>query len=446
MKTFLFLSGPLVLAVLVVAPARSQEIPAAPSREVRAIGRSVNILDEEGDVVCSVRRGTSMKAVGRHVNEEDLQVQVSARNCKTSGPTFIDRTYVRPLNADGSVNGNAVVDTEGLNFRSRPSANSRAHCTLHENQKVQVIDENPPGVRQGAWVKIRLSEPASGCPDEGFVNTSYLTSTDTYQDLPLTGSQIPLPPPRLESGLGCATGECGKENKNIDQLGEVVGPQNLFVDELQKLIKKPSHRPRNLNKARGMVQLPLCSKKGFIGPFNSFHYDPASPGPVGADAYANPLTACAFSSVLHDWDKQKAQLCPAGSDCQIAWGDISHPNKKRFNGHKSHTRGQCIDIRPIMKGGFSNEPLCHRDVYRGGGKRRRLVCSGAKYDRATTQKFVAMLKERGGEVIFNDPSIKASRAGGHDNHIHVCFNNNANSRKACDNFKPTTPLCPVSNL
>lgn len=205
---------------------------------------------------------------------------------------------------------------------------------------------------------------------------------------------------------------CTQMEKNLRDLQAVVKGQ-LRMNDLT-----------SWNRNRGLVQLPTRGERGNIGPCGSFHYNPDRNKKTGElmDNYANPLTACVFMSLLQDWKKR----CPdSQKGCRVAWGDISHKTALRFNGHSSHTHGNCIDIRPMRKGGFDNAPLVYQNS-----------------DRETTAAFIQMAKEKGASpVYYNDPKGGGSYSSGHHNHMHICFHSNKKTRDVCANYKYDAAVC-----
>lgn len=230
----------------------------------------------------------------------------------------------------------------------------------------------------------------------------------------------PTPPPvetpadrETEAGLKpprCPN--CSQTEKNIRDLQALVNGK-IRIGDLS-----------SWRRSRGLVQMPTRGERGNIGPCGSFHYNPDRNKRTGEimDNYTNPLTACAFMSLLQDWKKR----CPDSQDgCRVAWGDISHKTALRWNGHSSHTHGNCIDIRPMRKGGFQNAPLVYQNS-----------------DRAATAAFIRMAKEKGATpVLYNDPKAGGSYSSGHHNHIHICFHSNKKTKQTCANYKYNPDVC-----
>lgn len=161
----------------------------------------------------------------------------------------------------------------------------------------------------------------------------------------------------------------------------------------------------------GLVKIPLDydshDGKGLSGPFGSYHYNSDDKG--ASDAYAKPLTGCAFMKVL-----EKHQKDCQGEGCQIQFGDMFH--LKSWGPHNYHGSGKCIDIRPLKK----------------STSRTSLTYHSKNYDREKTKKFIELLSEAGGSpIVFDDrkitnefkdrSDIRPTSDGSHANHIHVCF-------------------------
>ncbi len=212
---------------------------------------------------------------------------------------------------------------------------------------------------------------------------------------------------------------------DIEDLYEAQTPQ------LREIISSETNGSRR----RDLVQLPMKTPNN--GPYGSFHYSPDNGGVL--DTYINNQTSCAFQNLLNQWRKTG---CPdvTNSDgsvteyeergCRVAFGDISHRDVSRWNGHRSHTNGYCIDIRPMRRGGFENSPL----FYGGSG-----------YDAQKTAEFLRMAKQFGAtNILFNDPNIRSrtrssnyvsgvAYSGGHNNHMHICIRpeNIPSDKKQC---------------
>lgn len=192
---------------------------------------------------------------------------------------------------------------------------------------------------------------------------------------------------------------------------------------LNEILEPPEESPPlTRGPSRGLLEFPTAIESAAVGPCESRHYNPDG---NRVDQYIAPHTGCAFAAVLQEWN----EACPGfDSACRLAWGDISHRTESYFNGHRSHTGGECIDMRPIRNTGGG--PLTYRHH---------------SYDRERTQQLINLLKEKGGTaVLFNDPQINgATDWAGHDNHIHVCFRNDVNVKDACRDLEPDYNRCPM---
>ncbi len=225
-----------------------------------------------------------------------------------------------------------------------------------------------------------------------------------------THPQIEPEDARTEATANVACPACDQTGRNIRDLQAVVTGRARAGDL------------SSWRRSRGLVQVPTRGDRGNIGPCGSFHYNPDR-GPNGlVDNYAAPITACAFMSLLQDWKKK----CPdSQAGCRVAWGDISHATKSRFNGHSSHTHGNCIDIRPMRRGRFDNAPLVYQNS-----------------DRNTTAEFIRMARAKGGSpILYNDPQAGAKYSSGHHNHMHICFHNNKKTKETCANYRYDANVC-----
>lgn len=431
-------------------PVFAQDVSELP---VRIAAGRINVRTSEGTWKCTVdrRSAANMTAVARHADGERIKVRLNAKGCPSEG--YIYSNFLRPV-ISGAESVEASVEPDELALRSKPSPNSAYTCGLPKNSKVQIVEDSVPGASTSSWVKVKMSPAREGCPEEGYVNGSYLKPSYDFGKLPLEISSIAETLDRTNTEAGtCETGDCNKGNANAnlndlktvtDVAGRQLPPKGSYWDSLKEMIRNPRKKPAsNLKVNRGLVQLPLEGSRGNIGPCGSFHYSPDKP--KGVDVYTNPLTACAFSSVLQDWKKNS---CPSNSaGCRISFGDISHKTRPLFNTHRTHTDGQCIDIRPMRKGGFVDAGMNYGSSRCVKRKNGRCVKYGGglnpQYDQDKTRELVQKLKAAGGtQVYFNDTSTGSGPMSGHSNHIHVCFKNTKQVRETCDNFVPDLNVCP----
>jgi hypothetical protein len=397
--------------------------------EVKVTARGLNVRSSDGEILCSVPRGTKMLATGRHSDGERIRVKINKRGCPNDG--FVSATYVRPT---GDGEKDSLVDAEGLSLRSAPVLDDSSwECALPRNFRVSTIPDSSIFKDEVSWVKVSLEGSApKGCPTEGYVAEPYLRSVVKFDGLPLVATD-----------QDCETGNCGGKQgpgvneQEMDKLGKELGkaipdegPASPFVDGLKAMIKNRKAKPAGFKVNRGLLQFPVVGNRG---PCGSFNYNPRGGTPNPNHIYINPLTACVFTSVLQDWKKNTCPSHRAG--CRVAFGHISHKSDPSFGGaHKTHTDGYCIDIRPMREGSFENAGL----TYRSGD-----------YDRDMMLKLVSKLRKAGGSnIYFNDPKVRSAnsgavkKAGGHDNHIHVCFKNNERTRDTCNNLTVDPNVCP----
>lgn len=406
-------------------------------KPVQAIRQSTELLNDEGSVLCKVKPGTPMTANARHSNGEDIKVKLDAPGCPKEA--YVDSEAVQP--AGGK---ELIVNESNLALRKEPNRHSEFLCGIAGGKSVEVLDNTST---KTSWVKVRVKDAKPGC-EEGFMNADYMKSPEEFNELPLDKSTIqPSKDPRAktEAGVECVKGaECKPKSQEQDfrDIVQNLGDENQYYNAIAQLGKNAKAKPVGLSVSRGLFQIKLCTPgNGYVGPYGSYHYLPHSPKPTGSDAYANPVAGCAFMGALQKWNREKSKICTSGSECRIAWGDISYSKSKRWPGktHSSHKHGDCIDFRPILKGKFRDQPLTFKS---------------SDYDRDSTAKFVAFMREQGAStVIFNDPKIPASRDGRrrgkkararmHDNHIHICFNKNPKSQKTCSKIDKTEKMCPA---
>jgi|GEM_PF-3823601 len=192
----------------------------------------------------------------------------------------------------------------------------------------------------------------------------------------------------------------------------------------QKLVLK-----RGVGEGRYIFRVPKLSDQSFYGACGSFHYNPDSPDWI--DAYVHPKAGCVFMQILQKWRQDYCKSSELG--CRLSWGDISHYSQNYFSGHKTHTHGFCIDMRPFRQGAFANTPLWYTDP---------------AYDQKTTREFLRMIRAQfnPSPVYFNDPLLikegLSTAKSGHDNHIHFCLPQNREDEQSCRNYRLNEKICP----
>jgi hypothetical protein len=403
----------------------------AGSHPVTVAARGLNVRTADGEILCSVPNGTTLDAVGRHADGERLKVKLPKLSGRCAGikDGFVAASFVRSVGTPDMEE--SLIEPAALSLRSKPNLDD-AHllCSLPQNTRVSVVPDSRRRSEEVTWVKVKLLNPRKGCKaNEGYVAEAYLKGGDLFGDLPVLAETADEDDSPNCGGPGCVSDKRDPQVKSMERLSKGIGKKitdengkpGPFLTGLKKMIKAPRARPAGLNTSRGLVQIPLAGNRG---PCGSFHYN--ADKPLGVDAYANPLTACVFTSVLQDWKKDYCPDRKAG--CRFSWGDISHKSKPMFNTHRTHTDGYCIDIRPMQKGEFSDSPV----TYQSRG-----------YDKRMMRKLVELLREKGGTAMyFNDTSLGTRAVHGHHNHIHVCFKDNPTTRAVCNNLKVDPNVCP----
>lgn len=225
------------------------------------------------------------------------------------------------------------------------------------------------------------------------------------------------------------------EQKNYNKLGD-------FLRKMQFLYGKGfKFKDLEINEW-GMVNLPSIitnpDTKGVV----SISYDEAfvhvkGGDPLHSDTWGDPDTVCQFTEMAKDWHEYcQNKLGLSSQRCTIQVGDISWitPGKRDSGkdplGHKHHSDGTCIDIRPLR----SDDKLVGTTInFDFGG-----------YDSNLNSKLIGfMQKYQASPIYFNDDKLikkyaKVERGcdlkspakdldqgvlscKGHWNHIHFCF-------------------------
>lgn len=278
------------------------------------------------------------------------------------------------------------------------------------------------------FVEVEFSDDTDG-EFVGWIDEQQTNVNPTYHlSAGTSGAAMALPADSDE--LGVAEGNRTLVN-NENWYEERFSPEERASHERLFEMLRTMPKPMNFETNRGLIRL-HNDRRGFCG---SYHYATESNPRVGASdeiqTYAKPVTACGIARLAQTWKKYH---CPDGGNsngCRLSTGDISDRTLKKFDGHKSHTDGECFDIRPMRKSGVG--PLDY---------------NSGSYDRAKTRELLKVLKSLGGtNIFFNDPQLRkeglASYAGGHHNHIHVCFKQSTPAvRNSCSNYSPDYEVCP----
>ena len=399
-----------------------------------------------GDQVCNLAKGDAVAISGAAADGQRLQIHVLSGPCAGITNGFVYVNYLRPASDNVDKHSeSALVETAGLSLRKEPSVEDGTHsCSLPKNTKLYIVGEKQ---KRNLWVQVEIDNPPKGCPTTGWVAASYLKPDLDISSLPKIKNQSSTEARTVKDCTDCAQGETsgGKKSvtkqtavvaaeinefvqRNPEQAAGIPNPFSNFAKELQRTKKCPNPKQSDYKCNRGLVQMPADDNAGFCG---SHHYTPDRP--PGIDTYAAPHTACSLVGLAQEWKKT---ACPNDNNgCRIAWGDISHGTKALFNGHREHTNGECIDIRPFNTGSF-------RDA-------GRTVTSG-DYDRAKTAEFLKMAKRMGADIRYSDRKLMnenkdlgiAWGGSSHANHMHVCFKaSNAKVQQACNNLTVDPKVC-----
>lgn len=399
-----------------------------------------------GDQVCNLAKGSAVAITGAAADGQRLQIQVLEGPCAGVVNGFVYLNYLRPVtkNVD-KFTESAIVETAGLSLRKEPSVENGTHaCSLPKDTKINIIGEKQ---KRNLWVEVEIENPPPGCPSKGWVAASYLKPDLDIKSLPVAKNQSGTEARNVKDCTECEQGETsgGKRSvpkktavaaaeinqfvqNNPEQAAGIPSPFTNFAKELQRSKKCPNPKQSDYKCNRGLMQMPTEGNAGFCG---SHHYSPDRP--PGVDTHAAPHTACSLVALAQEWKKTSCPNDNAG--CRIAWGDISHSTRAIFNGHREHTSGQCIDIRPFNTGSF-------RDAGRTTGAR--------DYDRAKTAEFLKLAKKLGGNIMYSDRKLMNENKdlriewGGsaHNNHMHVCFESSNNTvQQACNNLTVDPKVC-----
>lgn len=422
--------------------------------EMKISGNSIRLRTLNGDRLCTLSKDTVVQPIGINQEADQIQVVVSSSKCK--GQTgFVDIHYLRAIkkNIDESTDS-ALIATDGLALRSTPKVSENNYkCGMPSGTPVEITGVKEY-TRQLSWVQVKFKkQPPKGCPEVGWASAAYLKpDIDLKALLPVVKTDGIT---ATESTVGADCTQCGELageqqrglvqlqrqaeaiaiNRPLAEAGagaeqEFVSQVNPFLNFLKEIENNKNRCPKNSSYAcnRGLVRMPVVGENaGFCG---SHHY--GADNSRNDDAYAAPHTACAAVALAQEW--KKSFCTSANEGCRLAWGDISHKTRPRWNGHATHTDGECIDIRPMSKGEFTD----FGKTYRSGD-----------YDRNTTRKLLQLAKKMGAtELYFNDPQLRkdastgAEYMPGHDNHVHFCFRQTPAVAQTCAALKVNPKLCP----
>ena len=140
------------------------------------------------------------------------------------------------------------------------------------------------------------------------------------------------------------------------------------------------------------------------------------------DLWAEPDTVIALLELIAAWRERCPGLAEARWDtCTVQVGDLAFygPHRPDPLGHRTHYRGECVDLRLFRQDGSRYESYWNRADDREGFVRG--------YSLELNSAFVelAVAQARGAPVYFNDPAVLAAVEGlqaerRHDDHIHWC--------------------------
>lgn len=202
-------------------------------------------------------------------------------------------------------------------------------------------------------------------------------------------------------------------------------PSQSFQD-VQRLLTFMSNKPKaplEINEW-GLARLP----EDPAGTYEHF----TGTDPDGSDNWGKPDTVCELMNIAADWNKD----CKGKPACLLQIGDISFEtpallaSKKDPLGHKQHSDGTCIDMRPFRKDGLREGVSLTRNP--------------EDYNDKLTKKFVKFIEGKGATPIyFNDPAIGkvpgrtrndcdlenpkndegkgTFMCDGHNDHVHYCL-------------------------
>lgn len=140
------------------------------------------------------------------------------------------------------------------------------------------------------------------------------------------------------------------------------------------------------------------------------------------DLWARPATISALLELIAAW----RSVCPGveharPDTCTVQVGDLAYygPHRPDPLGHRTHYRGECVDLRLFRRDGSRYEAYWNQHDDRDG--------EWGGYSRPLNAAFAALAVEHaaGAPVYFNDPEVLASVEGlqaerRHDDHIHWC--------------------------
>jgi predicted RNA-binding Zn ribbon-like protein len=234
----------------------------------------------------------------------------------------------------------------------------------------------------------------------------------------------------------------GIEDYKLDMSPEAIQQRTTESEKAKKYFEAEAAKQ---NKKAGIAKNMFMESRGLLRMHNTRKascgsYDYSEEG--GLESYAAPITACMVTKLAETWRKK---FCPKNTPCGLEFGDISHETDRLFDGHKSHTDGHCIDIRPIRNKKPENSSPTNPSV-------NRLTYSADNFDRAKTELLLKHLAALGGtNIIFNDPKLikkgLSRKVKGHNDHIHVCFEpDDENVQKQCANYEPDAKMCYTSKI
>ncbi len=329
------------------------------------------------------------------------------------------------------VNSSTVNSTGGTRATVRNGDTGPNVSRLQELLKAQGFYTGNVDGKFGAGTQTAVSafQSSKGVKADGVVGPQ------TWALLEAGGGQVQPPPPSTGSTRTLRVGDEGADVRELQGLLKAKGfltgnADGKYGDGTRAAVA--AFQERNGLRADGSVG-PMTWEKlrssNTVGPgptgedrpvdamdFNSLNNsridtDLGSRGPGwvtynrdGNDQFGTPRTVARLKAVFAEWNRRHP-------DSPMSVGDMSRRGGGHFPPHSTHQNGKQVDLRPQNRGG-DNTPM---------------TWQSGQYSREKTREFMKLVKQMvpGTRFLFNDPKLIAeglsSRAGGHDNHLHLMF-------------------------
>lgn len=202
---------------------------------------SARILDMQGNVVCSVPRGTKLQPQARDEQSEKILVDVKHAGCPASG--VVEADSIDFMDTDREADSEATVAKQGAHMRSAPDLKpGTVKCSLRLGTDLEIMSDEPEG-KQVPFYKVKLHKSVAGCPKEGYVASNLLEPGDPYGSLTIFD---PADPTKRRSQAEADCKQCTDDRRrNLEKSGKEIKSairRGSYQQQVAKALTEAAHR------------------------------------------------------------------------------------------------------------------------------------------------------------------------------------------------------------